>query len=872
MTALCALPAAVFLLASLSGTPAHAQLSKGGTPPSQDATRNANLPTTVSYVTMPKVDVAALRVEDEQNAGKAMPWRFGQNLAVDIGPATHGSWATMADGGRLWRVGIYSKDALSINLLFDRFHVPPGAELFVYSQTKSHTIGAFTEANHQAAGSLSTTLVRGDRIVIEYYEPANAAFSGTLHLSRVTHGYRGPEDYANKAFGSSGNCNNNTICPISAGWEQQIDSVVMLVMGGSGFCTGTLINNTAEDLTPYLLTANHCYSDPADWVFWFNWESPSCQNPGAVPEYQSLSGAVLRARRSESDFCLVELNDAVPEGYEPYWAGFDYTGDTPAETTGIHHPRGDIKKFSQDNDPPSISAYLGAPGSGTTHWRVNDWDDGTTEPGSSGSALFDHNQRLIGQLHGGSAACGNNAEDFYGRLSVSWDGPGPQQRLRDWLDPAGMDPGAIDGTVPTQYPNDAAISAVINPVPDSNSCDTEVVPEVILRNAGADDLTSVDIQYSINGGAPDTYAWTGLLTSGATESVTLPNLTLAPGPNTLEFNTLAPNGIADDNPANDLRSVTFNVLEAVGQNLPLLEDFEDSFPPVSWINENPDGQFAWEAGAVSAFGVGGGSAYHNNYDDNNTGSPDSLITPFLNLGPAPTTIQFDIAYARYNDSLFDSMEVQVSEDCGATWTQVWSKSGTELSTTGADIAEPFEPAAAQWRTEVIDISAYANIPSAQFAFVNVTGWGNNLYLDNINIGGAPPADDYDGDGYTIAEGDCHDGDASINPGAPELFCDSVDNDCDAATSDEGDGDGDGVSCVSDCNDNDSLTYPGAQEICDMIDNDCDNVTAVDLNCVDGTDSGGCLCSTTDMTPGSLGGMLFLFGLVLVGTRRRRRQA
>jgi serine protease len=92
----------------------------------------------------------------------------------------------------------------------------------------------------------------------------------------------------------------------------------------------------------------------------------------------------------------------------------------------------------------TTSAYGG--GSGSTHWRVNDWDQGTTEGGSSGSGLWNQNKRLVGQLHGGSAACGNNLSDYYGRLSVSWTGGGSAAtRLRDWLDPANSGQTAIAG-------------------------------------------------------------------------------------------------------------------------------------------------------------------------------------------------------------------------------------------------------------------------------------------------------------------------------------------------------------------------------------------------------------------------------------------
>jgi hypothetical protein len=113
----------------------------------------------------------------------------------------------------------------------------------------------------------------------------------------------------------------------------------------------------------------------------------------------------------------------------------------------IHHPQGDEKRISFEDDPTSTTS-VGldtSPGDGT-HIRVADWDLGTTEGGSSGSPLLDPAHRVVGQLHGGYAACGNDLPDWYGRLSVSWTGGGTAStRLSDWLDPLATGVMALDG-------------------------------------------------------------------------------------------------------------------------------------------------------------------------------------------------------------------------------------------------------------------------------------------------------------------------------------------------------------------------------------------------------------------------------------------
>jgi hypothetical protein len=99
------------------------------------------------------------------------------------------------------------------------------------------------------------------------------------------------------------------------------------------------------------------------------------------------------------------------------------------------------------------------------------------------------------------------------------------------------------------------------------------------------------------------------------------------------------------------------------------------------------------------------------------------------------------------------------------------------------------------------------------------------YIDNDCDGLLHPdeADD-DGDGYDECQYDCDDADAAVNPGAPELPCDHLDNDCDGDLHpDEVDDDGDGYEeCAGDCDDADAAVNPGAVEVdCDYLDNDCD---------------------------------------------------
>ena len=142
-----------------------------------------------------------------------------------------------------------------------------------------------------------------------------------MQLETVTHAYKDLFTQSlDKGLGQSGSCNVNVNCPEAAGWEDQRRSVASIVVNGNDHCTGALINNTGNDATPYFLTANHCLiQNVSNWVFWFNWESPTC-NPTQNSSYDGVSGSTLLASCSSSDFALLELSQEVPLEYNPYYA------------------------------------------------------------------------------------------------------------------------------------------------------------------------------------------------------------------------------------------------------------------------------------------------------------------------------------------------------------------------------------------------------------------------------------------------------------------------------------------------------------------------------------------------------------------------
>ncbi len=425
--------------------------------------------------TLPTFDIEKFINEDEieRTSSEQKPYRFANPISVDFNMNTHGTWSIHNDGSSVWQFRIESPGAHSLNLIYDRFNIPEGAEFFVYSDDKEMVLGAFTNYNHKPHGGFSTAPVVGDAIILEYNEPASPEFSGEISIDIVAHDYRDVFFNEERGYGDSGSCNNNVNCAVGDDWRDEIRSVAMiLTSGGSRLCTGSLVNNTSQDLSPYFLTANHCLGGNNSWIFMFNYESPSCNNQNG-PTNMTVSGSSLLANSSSSDFALLLLNETPPESYNVHYAGWDVSGTTPSIPVGIHHPSGDIKKISFD--------YNNASNSGN-YWDVNNWEDGTTEPGSSGSPLFDGvTQRIIGQLYGGTASCTSITYDTYGKTSTSWN-----LGMANYLDPNNTGASFINGIDAIDLPNPELSYNASDLIFDLSDGDTDV-SSIDISNTGEDE-------------------------------------------------------------------------------------------------------------------------------------------------------------------------------------------------------------------------------------------------------------------------------------------------------------------------------------------------------------------------------------------------
>lgn len=438
------------LLLSLTGM--QAQVSHGGRPLPLSTMRSLD---GGLFKEMPAFDVAEQLCLDSLNESDLRSgYRFAYKFMTDYNRTNSGVSFTRPDGTKVWRLGIRSKGALSINLLFTEYEVPEGAQVFLYNADQTQILGAFTHLNNSDLHILPVAPIRGEEVIVEYQEPARAAFPGRLTVGEVNHGYRslrGDEPREDKSWFA---CMPPLACyadetePYGA-WGR---SVVMLMIDGSVACTGVLLNNTAGDGKPYLLTASHClnrqfqltnpdYAQIAGTIVsFFNYDSPLCSTVMRGTEEMSVASAYCVAVNEKSDMALLELTETPPVYYRPYYAGWNAREWGAVPYSGIHHPGGAVKRINRSEKELSQTTFRITETDfyEKAHLLVSEWAEGCTAGGSSGSPLFNASGQVLGALSGGSSTCTNPGNDYYYALSAAWNPTKePTEQLACWLDPIG---------------------------------------------------------------------------------------------------------------------------------------------------------------------------------------------------------------------------------------------------------------------------------------------------------------------------------------------------------------------------------------------------------------------------------------------------
>ncbi len=376
---------------------------------------------------------------------------FAQPVTVNINPEKYGKWIEFPEfNKKIWLLAVKVKEASSLSLVLNPFRLEEGAKLFFYNEDQSLILGAITASNNKASGVLPVTTLASDVIICELQMPMYQEEYGAFSIEKIGAGFplsnlnlKSPDD---QWFASSAACNVNANCYDYLYLDELRRSVCRILYNASGRCTGTLINNLNNDETPYVLTAAHCLNTDEiaqQAVFNFGYLSPDCISKDVKP--LSVSGASvvsaghhLYEQYDTLDFVLLKLSEKPPLEYKVYYSGWDASGIEADSTLVLHHPLGDIMKISVDEEPVvtgNFPNYFDK----YTHWSVENYEEGTTEPGSSGSGLFDPKGKLIGTLTGdagGDGTCGVNIRDKFQKMYHSYaDYEDKEYQLKYWLDP-----------------------------------------------------------------------------------------------------------------------------------------------------------------------------------------------------------------------------------------------------------------------------------------------------------------------------------------------------------------------------------------------------------------------------------------------------
>ena len=445
----------LFLLITLQ---LHSQIPHGSSRPLPiGAEKSSKLRSAVDFfVEMPSLDTDSARYIDDLPGNRVGGLRFAHTFFTNLSPENSGIVFNTEDGSRIWKVGIRSNGAFTLNVLFSEYDLPDGATVFLYNPDRSVVLGPFTRENRPHGGEFPVAPVEGDELIVEYKEPASAAFTGKIRITEVNHDYRGLFRASPRFNSLNMPCLPDVSC--NAALDTIAKSVCLLIISGNTYCTGTLLNNTAKDGKPYLITASHCLKNNTDYgsrvIAFLNYESPRCDKRIRGSEEFSVSGSLCRALSNEVDFALVELLETPPSDYRPWLAGWSLSNETASSKpfTGIHHPNGETKKYCLEEDSLVKRDWTSQDDgiAAGNHWYIQKWEIGHTWGGSSGSGLFDKSGRFRGGLTGGGSGgetgCSPYTEgDYYFRFNRAWDQfPDTLKQLKHWLDP--VTPDSIPST------------------------------------------------------------------------------------------------------------------------------------------------------------------------------------------------------------------------------------------------------------------------------------------------------------------------------------------------------------------------------------------------------------------------------------------
>jgi lysyl endopeptidase len=389
------------------------------------------------------LDVNPHWFEPFEERGRALHVAMPIPYAVSFEDIAH---RHVRDGQTVFLLTLESEGAIFMSAKFSRFILPDGVSVTLSARDDVYVAGPFTSENMTSTGRFGTPMIPGDRITIEIQVPRGVEMPEIVFES-VSHGYKDVlgmgrffDDYA-QAGGATGierggefSCQRDIVCEEGQPYIHLKDAVAE-GYDGAYVCSGQLVNNTRNDGRYLYLTAAHCgwWQDPSTMAYYWDYANETCDgNDFPAFTYSLGSTNLYHSTNPDYDINLLELDGTNLEGaFDIYYAGWNRGSTPPTSTFSISHPDDKPMQIAIDNDPAIDCNQGPCPGGwGGEYWRITDYEVGMPEGGSSGSALFDQNQLVVGVLTGG---VGTNCFDFgwdeYYKLSNEW------AQLQPFLDP-----------------------------------------------------------------------------------------------------------------------------------------------------------------------------------------------------------------------------------------------------------------------------------------------------------------------------------------------------------------------------------------------------------------------------------------------------
>lgn len=503
---------AIQILLCFSLLSLYSQRSIGGVPPSFDytSTLKSTSGSEVFHI-VPDLDVERLRWEDEIAGKNGNAARIAVAVPVEIDMSVAGRWNVLPDSTHIWQQTVWVEGASGLIISYSDFYIPEGGKLFIYNKDKTHILGAYTHDTYPKGGRFATEPIAGDHFTLEYVASQKSAEKPRIAIESVGYMYRDspcPEgEFCWPGINTSkGSCMRNVNCEEGQDWQNQKRGVVLYFISVLNVygkrvwnaCSGSLINNTKEDGTPYVLTAHHCLlekeADYAGAIVYFNHEFSDCNN-GTSTDYKSLVGitpCAITPIDGGSDTFLYKLNDNVPKEWYPYYNGWDRRNNIAKSGAVVHHPNRDAKKIIIYKDPVTNDTYKDShTGAANAHWRVVYNGVSVSEGGSSGSPLFNESGLIVGALTGGKSFCSSKTDpDWYGKLWYAWDQYPEDEiikrQLASFLDPlskgveylAGYDPNGGPSGIDDEIGGRKEL--ILFPVPADN--ELNINTDSIIKN------------------------------------------------------------------------------------------------------------------------------------------------------------------------------------------------------------------------------------------------------------------------------------------------------------------------------------------------------------------------------------------------------